>query len=88
MKPNGQTRNVNCTLKSVQAIQIIVTGQVQGVGFRPFVYRLAHRFQLQGSVHNESGQVVIFIQGNKGSIQRFKKALIAEAPAIKAFLNR
>ena len=82
MKPNGQTRRVNCTLNSVQAEKIIVTGQVQGVGFRPFVYRLAHHFQLQGSVHNEAGQVVILIQGSENNIQQFKKALIAEAPAI------
>jgi hydrogenase maturation protein HypF len=77
-----QISHVTNALDSVQAEQIIITGQVQGVGFRPFVYRLAHRFQLTGSVHNEAGQVVIHAQGSKENIQLFKHALLAEIPAI------
>ena len=69
-------------LKDIQAEQIVVTGQVQGVGFRPFVYRLAHRFHIAGSVHNEAGQVIIHAQGKEENIRLFKQALLAEAPAI------
>jgi hydrogenase maturation factor HypF (carbamoyltransferase family) len=41
------------------ARKIIVTGHVQGVGFRPFVYRLARQHGLHGSVRNQLGQVEI-----------------------------
>ena len=66
----------------VQAEVITVTGQVQGVGFRPFVYRLAHRFHISGSVHNETGSVIIHAQGSEENIKQFKQALLALAPAI------
>ena len=68
--------------KELQAEQVVVTGQVQGVGFRPFVYRLAQRFQLKGSVHNEAGQVVIRVQGAPEDIKRFKQNLLVKAPEI------
>ena len=38
----------------VLTYRVIVGGRVQGVGFRPFVYRLASKYQLNGSVHNLS----------------------------------
>jgi len=41
------------------ALLLHVTGVVQGVGFRPFVYRLARRFELQGWVRNSAGDVEI-----------------------------
>ena len=62
--------------------KIIVTGHVQGVGFRPFVYRLASRFRLKGSVQNQSGEVVITCHGDAGAIDGFSRALIAEAPPL------
>ncbi len=40
-----------------------VGGRVQGVGFRPFVYRLAQEYQLSGWVRNDGGTVEIHAQG-------------------------
>ena len=42
---------------------ISVHGVVQGVGFRPFVYRLATTHQLHGWVRNTSGRVEIEVEG-------------------------
>ena len=42
----------------IQALRILVTGRVQGVGFRPFVSRIANEFKLAGWVQNLGGRVV------------------------------
>ena len=57
-----------------------VKGLVQGVGFRPFIYRLAHRFQLTGYVFNRSDGVVIKIQGSHDNIQKFLQQLEPASP--------
>ena len=46
-----------------ERLQLLVTGQVQGVGFRPHVYRLAQQLQLTGWVKNNALGVIIEIQG-------------------------
>ena len=51
------------SLTPLQAQRLTVSGRVQGVGFRPFVYRLAQRLGLRGWVRNEAGSVEIFAQG-------------------------
>lgn len=61
---------------------IRIGGQVQGVGFRPFVYRQAHRFALRGEVQNCSGTVEIRVQGNDAAIQGFIQSLVDEAPPL------
>ncbi|HQS02801.1 MAG TPA: carbamoyltransferase HypF [Halothiobacillus sp.] len=55
-------------------------GRVQGVGFRPFVQRLATRCNLTGQVWNCGGQVMIEAQGSQTRLTRFEHALIREAP--------
>jgi hydrogenase maturation protein HypF len=55
---------------------------IQGVGFRPFVYRLAKRFNLKGYVRNTSGGVEILIDGNKVSIKNFLDYLKNKPPAL------
>jgi len=57
-------------------------GRVQGVGFRPFVYRLAREYGLSGWVVNHSGQVEILAQGEYAALDGFASALIRQAPAI------
>ncbi len=58
-----------------------IAGRVQGVGFRPFVYRLAHHFELTGWVRNNGGVVEIHAQGPAERLQAFGEALLARAPA-------
>jgi len=62
-------------------LRLQVRGVVQGVGFRPFVYRLAHRFSLTGWVRNRPEGVEIEIQGETGRISAFRAALENERPA-------
>jgi len=58
-----------------------IGGRVQGVGFRPFVYRLAHQFALTGWVRNASGAVEIHAQGTAERLNAFGRGLLAESPA-------
>jgi hydrogenase maturation protein HypF len=62
--------------------QIHVSGVVQGVGFRPFVYGLANRLHLQGWVCNTSAGVDILVQGDEGQVQAFLESLSSEAPPL------
>ena len=59
---------------------IKIFGIVQGVGFRPFVDRLANRFHLKGSVANRGSYVEIFAQGSEEIVKSFCKAIENEAP--------
>ncbi len=64
------------------AKHIHVTGVVQGVGFRPFVYGLAIRLDLHGWVCNTSAGVDIVVQGDDERVNAFIESLSAEAPAL------
>jgi hydrogenase maturation protein HypF len=59
-----------------------VTGIVQGVGFRPFVYSLAERFELAGWVRNTSAGVDIEVDGPRKVLEAFSAALRSEAPPL------
>lgn len=59
-----------------------VSGIVQGVGFRPFVYGLALRLGLSGFVLNHSAGVTIEVEGEKQSIALFQRLLAEEAPPL------
>src|SRR5512139_2380963 len=63
---------------------ITISGRVQGVGFRPFVYRLAHRHQITGWVRNANGAVEIHAEGMPLQLQRFSDALLSDAPPLSA----
>jgi hydrogenase maturation protein HypF len=60
----------------------LVTGQVQGVGFRPFVYRVARQLGLAGWVRNQAGGVVIECQGDASSLERFEQEVRANHPPL------
>ncbi len=62
-----------------QRRKIEIRGIVQGVGFRPFIYRLAHRFFLVGHIGNSEAGVSIEIEGAETNIELFIRALNAEA---------
>jgi hydrogenase maturation protein HypF len=61
---------------------IDVTGIVQGVGFRPFVYRLAQECRLTGFIANTPAGVIIEVQGDAEFVERFLSRLSSEAPPL------
>jgi hydrogenase maturation protein HypF len=65
-----------------EAILVHVTGVVQGVGFRPFVHRLAVRHHLRGSVTNQAGDVLIDVEGDPRQLDAFITSLRREAPPL------
>ncbi|MCX6003666.1 MAG: carbamoyltransferase HypF, partial [Chloroflexi bacterium] len=66
---------------------ISVRGVVQGVGFRPFVYRLATQYNLCGWVRNTSGNVEIEVEGNEAEVGRFLSELTLQSPPITRIEN-
>jgi hydrogenase maturation protein HypF len=62
--------------------RIQIRGVVQGVGFRPFVYRIAQRFDIRGYILNSSGGVVIEAEAHQAALQEFIDALSAELPPL------
>ncbi len=62
--------------------RIRVVGVVQGVGFRPFVQRLATELALSGHVGNDTEGVLVEVEGRVPSVRRFEERLIDEAPPL------
>ena len=58
----------------------MIRGLVQGVGFRPFIYRLACRYGLLGKVENRTDGVSVIVQGNLKTIDRFSNDILESAP--------
>src|SRR5690606_23167491 len=57
-----------------------IQGIVQGVGFRPFIYRLAREYQLTGTVANTNVGVVIEVHGQSSLIDQFYEKILSQAP--------
>jgi len=55
----------------IERVKIQVSGIVQSVGFRPFVYSLAHRHALMGRVLNNERGVMIDLEGKPDAINQF-----------------
>src|SRR3972149_12023544 len=66
----------------MENVRIEVTGIVQGVGFRPFVYRLAKRIGVKGCVRNAGNSVEIDVHGSKRQVKAFIHGLKTEAPPL------
>ena len=68
----------------MQTFVIHIKGLVQGVGFRPFIYKLALRYKFDGSVENRNDGVIIKInnyeQSNNRTIEQFIQSIKDEAP--------
>lgn len=65
------------------AYRLLVVGVVQGVGFRPFVYRLASKLGISGYVRNIGGsEVEIYIEGSEESLKKFIEDLRRTAPPV------
>ncbi len=61
-------------------LRMLVAGTVQGVGFRPFAYRLARRLGLDGWVANTTEGLIVEAEGTKENLDAFAERLIDEAP--------
>ena len=68
--------------ETVERRRIRVRGVVQGVGFRPFVHRIATRGNLAGSVWNDGDGVVVEVEGAPEAVDAFARALVDEAPPL------
>jgi hydrogenase maturation protein HypF len=64
------------------ARKIILSGRVQGVGFRPFVYNMAQKRGINGTVYNGSGRVFIHAEGEKRALERLEHDLVHAAPPL------
>ncbi|MDB5077882.1 MAG: (NiFe) hydrogenase maturation protein HypF [Chloroflexi bacterium] len=62
--------------------EITVRGIVQGVGFRPFIYALAQRYELAGLVRNDASGVYIEVEGAPDLLDRFLRGIQEEAPPL------
>lgn len=67
--------------------RLVVTGQVQGVGFRPFIFRLADELKLAGTVRNAPEGVVIEVQGPHKVVEQFAHRVEAEQPPLARILR-
>ncbi|MGP0019377.1 MAG: carbamoyltransferase HypF [Candidatus Sulfotelmatobacter sp.] len=65
---------------TLQRLRITLRGAVQGVGFRPFVYRLATEMALTGWVLNSSAGLVVEVEGPGDHLRRFEQRLQRERP--------
>ena len=63
-------------------VEILVRGTVQGVGFRPFVYNLAYRFSVTGTVINTGDGVIVQAIAENEKLKAFIKAISEEAPPL------
>ena len=77
------TAPANC-----ERLRVELYGAVQGVGFRPFVYRLATEMGLAGWVLNSAAGLVIETDGERRELTEFLRRLDAEKPAAAVVLTR
>ena len=64
------------------AVRVTLGGRVRGVGFRPFVTRLARRHGLTGNVRYDGNRVEIVACGRPAAVREFRRDLIHEAPSL------
>jgi hydrogenase maturation protein HypF len=74
--------------RAVQRLRITLRGAVQGVGFRPFVYRLATEMSLTGWVLNSSSGLVVEVEGPEDALRRFEERIERERPAVSVVTTR
>jgi hydrogenase maturation protein HypF len=68
-------------------LRILLTGAVQGTGFRPFVYRLARELGLTGFVRNTTGGLHVEVEGENGNLRVFRDRLESERPPASLVLS-
>lgn len=71
----------------LKTYKISVSGQVQGVGFRPYTHHLANQFKLKGTVSNNEEGVLIFVSGKQTTVNDFYQKLIQFPPPVSNIKN-
>jgi len=66
----------------IQAIRLVIRGLVQGVGFRPFLYRFADQLGLKGTIQNQGDFVEAILEGAADSIQQLLNEFQNQAPVL------
>ncbi|MGB5769081.1 MAG: acylphosphatase, partial [Crocosphaera sp.] len=69
-------------MEELKRLRIIINGAVQGVGFRPFIYRLATDLNLKGWVNNSASGVFLEVEGNSTILEKFLSRIPQEKPVI------
>ena len=72
--------SIRQTATSTSRLKVALRGAVQGVGFRPFVFRIAEELKLTGWVNNSPQGVFIEIEGSRAVLEKFILRLEAEKP--------
>ncbi|MDQ6818792.1 MAG: carbamoyltransferase HypF [Actinomycetota bacterium] len=79
--------SIETVARTHRRIRVRVDGTVQGVGFRPYVYRLAGELGLSGFVLNDARGVMLEVEGSAGAVRQFLGRLASDAPPL-AVLER
>ena len=78
MNPTGEL----APAPQYQAIEIWVRGRVQGVGFRPTVWRMAHELNLRGEALNDAEGVLVRVGGDSAAVQELLARIEREPPPL------
>ena len=80
-RPPGAPRTARRAVPTKhERLKVVVRGAVQGVGFRPFVYRLATELKLNGYVSNTAQGVFIEVEGRRNFLEQFQQRVQTEKP--------
>jgi hydrogenase maturation protein HypF len=82
MEPSSHASAERVVAGDLETRRYRVCGIVQGVGFRPFVHRLARRFAAAGWVLNDSSGVLVEVQASREALDGFAAALVEEPPPL------
>ena len=69
------------TMQVIETYKLMIFGLVQGVGCRPFIFRLAHSHNVKGWVENRSDGVILMINATHEGILKFRDEIVHTAPA-------
>ena len=65
-----------------ETVKISIVGRVQGVGFRPFIFQLAHELGIKGTVQNNMDGVEVWIEGKSAQVELFLQSIEPKAPRL------
>ena len=71
-------------MQVIETYKLMIYGLVQGVGFRPYIFRLAHTHRLKGWVENRTDGVILMINATHEGVLKFRDEIIHTAPVASA----